>query len=86
LRHSAYASLPTPIYGKIGCMKRHPAPTPRERQEEADRFTTSLAGLAAALLLGLIGLWVADGLAQVSKLEDCLLQGRMNCERIELSP
>jgi hypothetical protein len=39
-----------------------------------------------ALLLGLIGLWVAEGLAQVSKLEDCLLQGRMNCERIELSP
>jgi hypothetical protein len=84
--YSAGISLPMPIYGKIEGMKRHPALTPRERQEEADRFTTSLAGLAAALLLGLIGLWVADGLAQVSKLEDCLLQGRMNCERIELSP
>lgn len=60
--------------------------TPRERQEEADRFTSSLAGFAVALVLGMIGLWVAQGLAQVSKLEDCLLQGRMNCERIELSP
>jgi hypothetical protein len=67
-------------------MKRRMVLMPRERQEEADRFTASLAGLAVALLLGLIGLWVADRLAQVSKLEDCLLQGRMNCERIELSP
>jgi hypothetical protein len=67
-------------------MKKPRILTPRERQEEADRFTLSLAGFAVALALGLIGLWVADGLAQVSKLEDCLLQGRMNCERIELSP
>lgn len=60
--------------------------TERERQEESDRFTGTLAGLAVALVLAILGLWVADGLAKVSKLEDCLLQGRMNCERIELSP
>jgi hypothetical protein len=67
-------------------MERRTTLTARERQEEANRFTASLAGLAAALLLGLVGLWVASGLAQVSKLEDCLLQARMNCERVELSP
>lgn len=60
--------------------------TERERQDEADRFTKSLAGFAVALLLGVVGLWVAEGLARESKLEDCLLQARMNCERIELSP
>ncbi len=59
-------------------MPERTAQTPRERQEEA--------GFAVGLLLGLIGLWVADGLARVSKLEDCLLRGRMNCERIESSP
>jgi len=37
------------------------------------------------LLLAVIGLWLAEALATESKLEDCLLQGRMNCERIELS-
>lgn len=60
--------------------------TRRERQEEEDRFTASLAGLAVALLLIVLGLWVADALATESKLEDCLMQGRMNCERIELWP
>jgi len=58
----------------------------RERDIEDDRFTASLAGLAMALLLSLIALFVIDRLAAVSKLEDCLLQGRKNCQRIELSP
>ena len=66
-------------------------PTPRllserERREEADRFTRSLAALAFSLLLMSIGLWLAEALAMEAKLEDCLLQGRMNCERIELRP
>jgi hypothetical protein len=57
-----------------------------ERREDANRFTATLAGFAAAVLLGVIGFWVMDRLARQSKLEDCLLQGRMNCERLELSP
>ncbi|HEX7968797.1 MAG TPA: hypothetical protein VF502_11315 [Stellaceae bacterium] len=60
--------------------------TERERQEEDDRFTNSLAGLAVTLVLLVIGLWLAEAIAAESNLEDCLLQGRMNCERIELSP
>jgi hypothetical protein len=58
----------------------------RERRAEDDRFTRSLAGLAAAFLLLVVGLWLAERLADLSKLDDCMLQGRMNCERIELSP
>jgi hypothetical protein len=60
--------------------------TARERDAEEDRFTASLAGLAAALLLLIVSLFVIEKLAVLSKLEDCLLQGRKNCERIELSP
>jgi hypothetical protein len=56
-----------------------------ERQQEEDRYTASLAGLAMAIMLGGLGLYVAEQLADISKLEDCLLQGRLNCERIELS-
>ena len=57
----------------------------KERQEDDARFTTSLAGLAAALFLAVIGLYLLDALAAESKLEDCLLQGRMNCQPIEVS-
>jgi hypothetical protein len=57
----------------------------RDRKEEDDRFTASLAGLAMALLLAIVALFLIDRLAAVSKLEDCLLQGRKNCKRIELS-
>jgi hypothetical protein len=56
-----------------------------ERNEEDHRFTMSLAGLAMALLLAVLGLGVIESLADISRHEDCLLQGRMNCERIEFS-
>lgn len=58
----------------------------RERAEDDRRFTNSLAGLAAALFLILIGLYVTEELAAQSKLEDCVLQGRKDCLRIEMTP
>jgi hypothetical protein len=59
--------------------------TARSREETDDdvRFTTSLAGLAVALVLAVVGLYLLDALAAESNLEDCMLQGRMNCEPIE---
>jgi hypothetical protein len=58
--------------------------TDRSEAEKDDdvRFTTSLAGLALALLLALVGFYVLDALSAESKLEDCMMQGRMNCEPI----
>ena len=55
--------------------------TQDEKDDDA-RFTTSLAGLAVALLLAVIGLYLLDALAAQTKLEDCLMQGRMNCEPV----
>ena len=40
----------------------------RDRDEEDDRFTASLAGLAMALLLAIVALFLIDRLATVSKL------------------
>jgi len=57
----------------------------REREEDDRRFTASLAGLAVALFLTWIGLYVADRLAAQSKLEDCVLQGRADCVRVDLT-
>jgi hypothetical protein len=67
-------------------MERPTTLTARERQEESDRFTQTLAGLAVTVFLAVVSLWVAERLAEVSKLEDCLLQGRMNCERVDFPP
>lgn len=71
---------------KLGFPLSEHARRERERLEDERRFTTSLAGLAAALLLGIIGLYLMEGLAMTSKLEDCLLQGRLNCGRIDMPP
>jgi hypothetical protein len=57
-----------------------------EREEDDARFTASLAGLAVTLFLLIVSLYLVEKLAEESKLEDCLMQGRTNCERIELSP
>jgi hypothetical protein len=39
-----------------------------------------------AFLLLIVGLWLTERLADLSKLDDCMLRGRTNCERTELSP
>ncbi len=57
----------------------------REREEDDRRFTNSLAALAFSLFLVWIGLYVAERLAAESKLEDCVLQGRTDCVRVDLT-
>jgi hypothetical protein len=59
--------------------------TENERDEEDHRFNMTHAGLAVALFLAVVSLNVIESLADISRHEDCLLQGRMNCERIEFS-
>ena len=54
-----------------------------EDQDDDVRFTTSLAGLAFSILLALFGFYLLSALANESKLEDCMMQGRMNCEPID---
>lgn len=54
----------------------------RERESEedaADRVTTSLAGLAMALALVVISLYVTDHLRRMANLQDCMLSGRTDC-------
>ena len=53
-----------------------------EQEREANRVTQSLAGMAFALLLVVIGLFLVQHLASKARLEDCLLSGRMNCDQI----
>jgi hypothetical protein len=51
-------------------------------QDEADRQTASLAGLAVALLLVAVGLFLIRTLHEKTAVEDCLLAGSRNCDAV----
>jgi len=51
-----------------------------ESQEEANRQTASLAGVAITLLLLVIGLFLIRELHAKAQIEDCLMAGRTNCD------
>ena len=42
-----------------------------------------IAVVIVALLVG-VGVWIADTLADMEKVQDCTMQGRQNCAPIEL--
>ncbi len=61
---------------------RHSVLSDEAEQQEANRVTTSLAGLALALLLVVVGLFLVQHLRDKARLEDCLMSGRMNCDQL----
>jgi hypothetical protein len=46
----------------------------------------ALAGLAIAIVLLVIGVWLAHQLTAASRMQDCLMSGRTNCNPIEPAP
>ena len=42
----------------------------------------AIAGLAVAVVLLVVGLWLAHELSASSKMQDCLMSGRTNCNVI----
>ena len=55
----------------------------RVRQSVDDRTTRSLAGLAMALFLVVIGLFLTQKLTVMATEEDCLLAGRTTCAPLD---
>ena len=56
--------------------------TDEQTQSDADRQTAGLAGFAFVLLLLVAGLFLVHTLYQKSKIEDCLMAGRHDCDRL----
>ncbi len=52
---------------------------------EADRQTASLAAMAVILALIVIGLFLVHTLRTSAAIEDCLLAGRRNCDKLVTS-
>ncbi len=53
---------------------------PDDRAQGPNRQTASLAGLALALALLVGGLYLVHVLHAKSKMEDCLMSGRRDCD------
>jgi hypothetical protein len=54
-----------------------------EPEEHGDNRRGAIAGLMIALVLLAIGVWLARDLTAASKLQDCVMSGRTNCNVIE---
>ena len=51
--------------------------------EEGGSRSGAIAGLLIAALMLAAGLWLAHDLTAASKMQDCLMSGRTNCNVIE---
>ncbi len=56
--------------------------TNEEARNEADRQTTGLIGVAIVLLVLIAGLFLIHTLYDKSKIEDCLMANRNDCDRL----
>ncbi|ODM77735.1 hypothetical protein [Bradyrhizobium elkanii] len=57
----------------------------RSRRESDDGGSRrgTLIGLLVAVVMLAVGLWLAHDLTAASKMQDCLMSGRTNCNVIE---
>jgi hypothetical protein len=51
--------------------------------ERKENRRPAIAGLAIAVVLLVVGLWLARELTAASKMQDCLMSGRTNCNVIQ---
>jgi hypothetical protein len=51
-----------------------------EDREESNTQTASLAGLAIVLAVLVVALFLFKSLAHTARIEDCMMQGRTNCD------
>jgi hypothetical protein len=56
---------------------------PEPEGDQGDNRTGAVAGLVIAIVLLAVGIWLARDLTAASKLQDCVMSGRTNCNVIE---
>jgi hypothetical protein len=53
------------------------------QDHEPENRNGAIAGLVIAIVLLVVGVWLARDLTAASKLQDCVMSGRTNCNVIE---
>jgi hypothetical protein len=56
---------------------------PMAEDEPGDGRRGAIAGLIIAIVLLAVGVWLARDLTAASKMQDCVMSGRTNCNVIE---
>jgi len=56
---------------------------PASKPEPKENRGGAIAGLAIAVLLLAVGWWLARELTAASRMQDCLMSGRTNCNPIQ---
>jgi hypothetical protein len=59
--------------------KSKPGNRTAQNSQSRDSNMPAIAGLAIAVVLLVVGLWLAHELRSASKLQDCVMSGRTNC-------
>jgi hypothetical protein len=54
-----------------------------QNPESRESSMPAMAGLAIAVVLLVVGLWLAHELRAASKMQDCVMSGRTNCNQIQ---
>lgn len=64
-------------------VKPNSQPSPRSKPQSGDNRRGAIAGLIIAIVILSIGWWLARDLTAASKMQDCVMSGRRNCNVIE---
>ncbi|MGO4717375.1 hypothetical protein [Bradyrhizobium sp. 2TAF24] len=57
---------------------------PAGRRAPTDSRRGALIGLAIAAVLLIVGVWLTRELTRASRLQDCVMSGRTNCDTLDL--
>ena len=71
-------------YNCIMPVNREPRPSPQD--EERDHRAANIFLLVAAIVIVGAGIWLANGLIDARRADECMASGRRNCNPIEVPP